>query len=387
MPDSIPEHCGCPTVILMGCSVRAAAVDARASGLKVIAVDEFGDLDLRAACDAWFPLAGICEDSSPLEAWPDAPIVPIGGFPHALLDRRLFDRRLIAYPTADSVTRLSDPLQLGALATQCGFDFPTTLRVIDRQPITLPTVGGESPQRWLFKPLIHGGGVGISEASKLSHAPSDGFLQRWHDGRPVGINFLARDPDHVDLMGAFGGLVHRHSDQQGHWYGGSYGPLRLPESCHDQLVRLGREAVKRFQLCGLFNVDLLLSRNHRATLLEINPRFSASMELLPQFGNLIAGNLAAYRRSRSGSLAEPSEGVEAARGCKRILYATRDTRFSEVRMRIDAIMEIDRRVHFCDLPSSDSIVPCGVPLMTVIVRDTPAVAIRQTARIARDLLN
>ncbi len=407
-------------LVLIGGSVRAAAADAVAAGYCIVAIDRFGDRDLRAISNRWYPLDDDWERH--LAAWPGAPIVATGGFPWHDAERLRRDR-LVAFPTPAVFQSLCDPQQLRRVAAVCGIGFTFTISRyrssgssrVEPQPSPL--------ERWLIKPRFGTGGIGIrwwSPGSAADDPDADGDpedLQQWVAGRPLGVCYFARrrrGQRLTRLLGAFDGLTHRkHRDWR--WlYGGSLGPRRLPTACGEQLSRLGAEVASTFGLLGLFNIDLIRRRDGSLVLLEINPRYSASMELLRipstnekpgDAASLIDWHLAAYEeqagridyeiadrrtewatmpavpsdidlRTQSVSNGHADHGslAQSESACKRIVYAAAP-------MQVDCSDEVLSRrfgaptekalgvtVSFHDLPQLGAIVPAGDPALSVIVR-------------------
>jgi predicted ATP-grasp superfamily ATP-dependent carboligase len=56
--------------------------------------------------------------------------------------------------------------------------------------------------------------------------------------------------------------------------------VHLPDEVRCEIERLGILLVDRFNLRGLFGVDVIVDADKRIWILEVNPRYTASMELL-----------------------------------------------------------------------------------------------------------
>ena len=63
-------------------------------------------------------------------------------------------------------------------------------------------------------------------------------------------------------------------------YAGSLGPIGFGGMITERLRRLGQAIVDSFQLQGLFNADVVIDSSNQIWLLEINPRWSGSTELI-----------------------------------------------------------------------------------------------------------
>lgn len=391
--------------------MRAAAVDAHQAGFSIRAMDHFGDADLRAVCDQWIHL-NRTEDWDSAVTDRTATMVPTGGFDWPATDPHSH-QGLIAFPSKPQFDAMRDPKVLAALARDADIALPITL-----QHDELANLDSATPNRWMIKPHAGTGGLGIRSidshefgCAKLQLQPGE-YLQQRIAGRPIGVNFISRCRDgnyQAKLLAAFGGLTHRKNRQHRWLYGGSIGPLQLQDTTASELRHklegLGDRIAQRFELVGLFNVDLILTPDRSLVMLEINPRYSASMELMPVAGHLIDCHIAAYQEAaghidrhqadqRFAALERLAGDKSYNPACKRIVYATRPTRFD---VSVEELHEKARdlyqrhsiEVTYHDLPSTDEIIPSGYPILTVIARCqntiTPAPAKRllcQTHRIA-----
>lgn len=464
-----------PALWLVGGSVRAAAIDAARGGYPVVASDHFGDADLLAACDRWLPIGPPGEWPLAIDD-PDATVVPTGGFQWpdetdkdetdkdaASEDASSADRAdasapaagehrgLIAFPPRKTFDAICDPAMLRAITDRCGIGFPVTLGDRDANDFRPPRRSD-----WLVKPLRGTGGIGIRRwrnadaESSAGEVSSDECLQQRIPGRPIGINYFSRLRDgvrHTVCLGTFAGLTNRKNSAHPWLYGGSIGPmsdhdappsLALSSRDRTKIMRLGETIANEFDLVGLFNVDLIRRADGTLVMLEINPRYSASMELLTDVRfngdnqrhrgdtesagrhggpSLIDWHVAAYqeraglidtaqadRRTRWGqpdceprSSTFPCGAFSQTLACKRIIYAHRpmsvDLPPDRLARRVADLTEpFSLAATFHDLPSTADRIEAGFPALTVIVRgdgcgDPPSVGrlITQSHRIAARL--
>lgn len=399
--------------VLVGGSVRAAAQDAKRGGFSVIAVDRFGDLDLREGCQEWIVYDGDDAWVRVAMAQPDCWIVPVGGFrwPATLAesteDSAVAFRQRVAYPRPVELRLLNSPLWLARMAAIAAMRFPTTQAF--EQGKWLALAGTQGSDRWLWKPVEHAGGIDISFAGEDRPAREGFYLQNWLRGKSLGANFIAfRTSAGVKtrLLGVFGGLTHRRHSVQRFVYGGSYGPLALPARTLESLRALGQAIAEELPMVGLFNIDAIEERDGGLALLEVNPRYSASMELLGMNGeatetrtshanelqssctwrdSLIGWHIAAHEeRSDLESVVddwlEARPRIHESRyACKRIVYidhVNRETAHASL-MRLRASLQEmarakpranePRRVRLCDLPHHATDIISGGPLCSVIV--------------------
>src|SRR5690606_21045188 len=81
-------------------------------------------------------------------------------------------------------------------------------------------------------------------------------------------------------------------------YAGSLGPLRLANATTRHLQALGDLLAAEFQLIGAFGVDFILDADEETVWpVEINPRYTASMEVLERAHDqlIVAQHIAACR--------------------------------------------------------------------------------------------
>ena len=389
------------SLILVGGSVRAAAVDARRAGYEVIAVDRFGDRDLREICKLWVEYDADHQWITRLADQHSAPIVPVGGFSWPA-DRKstspigsFLNSRLVAYPDENSLARINSPALLGKLAEQCGASFPETRQLMDGcveivfRPIR--TQSAASAQ-WLVKPVCHAGGVGIHVAAEHAKLAPGQFLQRKIKGNPIGANYLCLPGPSgpvVRFLGVYGGLTHRRNPCHRFLYGGSFGPLTLAPSTMETLKTLGDRCASALQLVGLFNIDFICQPDQSLVLLEVNPRYSGSMELIglesgsdEPLLSLIDWHLTAYRmrdgdaEARCGEFPFREPTPPSAAYCKRIVYAKKEMK--------PVTLSSGVNVAVCDLPLENALIPAGAPVCTIVISGATSLkqAVQLSARTA-----
>jgi predicted ATP-grasp superfamily ATP-dependent carboligase len=98
---------------------------------------------------------------------------------------------------------------------------------------------------------------------------------------------------------------------------------RLHDRVRDDLQRLGRLLVESFGLVGAVGVDFILGADESITVIEINPRPTASMELVER---TTGASIAGAHLAACGFPPPATPTVAAAAGIwsKAILFAARD---------------------------------------------------------------
>ncbi len=261
-------------IIILGASARAAAHSAVRAGLRPVCADRFADEDLYDA----------------------AQVLPVSTYPPALPDLRA---RLPNWPWTYTGALENHPRFLSGLAQMRPLlGNPAQVVRLVRNPArvaqALTRAGAPALQvrpgrcppppdgRWLLKPIRGSAGRGIRawDADGPRNVPSAGpwYFQRRADGLPVSALFLAALGETV-LIGACDQLVGDAEFGAAPFaYCGSAGPILLPDAARRQVRLVGRTIAAEFGLRGLFGVDFILD-GETAWLTEVNPRYTASVEL------------------------------------------------------------------------------------------------------------
>ncbi len=300
------------TVLVVAVSARMLAQLAVADGYEVVALDRFGDADLRALGPG--ATAPTNEGLAALAADIDATAVVYGaGFENRPdLVRALADGRELLGTPAELLEAVRDPWAVGAAARGAGARAPET-----RAPGEAPEAavrGGRGA--WVRKPRHGGGGHGVRgwTGGMLS---STEVVQRRIHGLACSAVAIADGRGAVVL-----GLTEQlHRPQSFRWTG-NVTPPRLPESeraeLEGELRAVCADVAANFGVRGAFGVDAIWDGRH-AWVLEVNPRPSASLEL---FG---PGSFEAHVQAARGR-GLPASGVAPARSCaavKLVLFADR----------------------------------------------------------------
>lgn len=262
------------TLIVLGFSVRALAQSACRAGWRPVGIDCFADRDL-AACGPALRIArypfGFFQA---LAGAPPAPWTYTGcleNYPQ-LVDRLAALRPLWGNP-GHVLAQVRRVTFLAGAARAAGLPFPETRT----RPPARPEPGGA---KWLVKPRRSGGGVGVRLWEGLpATLPPGSYLQRQVAGEPAGAVFLfaGRGPT---LLGITRQLLGRDVGGPGPFqYAGSVGPLVPTGQEERALLRLADVLAQRAALRGLVNLDYVRQPQAIAPL-EINPRYSASVEVL-----------------------------------------------------------------------------------------------------------
>lgn len=346
---------------IVGASARAAASSARRAGFDVTAADLFADADLQRL----EPVARIADYPAGLAAWLRDADCDAWMYTGALENRpelvsQLAALRLLAGNCGEPLVRSRDPLALQTELAEAGLAFPETRRSAE----DLPRDGS-----WLCKTYRGASGSGVwrlDGPDAATRALRDrAVYQRFVAGASASAVFVCTSGG-AGLLGMTRQLVGDASVGAKAWqYSGSVAPLAVATEVGAQLSRLGELLESRLGLRGLVGVDLVIESG-RAWVVEINPRYSASVEVIELATGVSA--VAAHLAACAGSLpaAPPAPAGERVFG-KVVLYAKRAAVVSGefFDWAIEHIEADARRL--ADLPHAGATIAAGQPVLTVLV--------------------
>ncbi len=149
---------------------------------------------------------------------------------------------------------------------------------------------------------------------------------------------------------------------RGFQYAGSLGPILVSSEQLRALRRLGAVLARRFPLRGLFGVDAVLNARGVWTV-EVNPRYSASLEILERScGPLIPHHIAACR---DGQLSDERYAGRSKLHAKAIVYARRKTTVSESLLGWSPDGQREQQPPIADIPEPGVTLLAGQPAATV----------------------
>jgi predicted ATP-grasp superfamily ATP-dependent carboligase len=360
-------------LIILGASARAAAQSAMRAGYDPWCIDLFADRDLQAVA----PVVRCPADRYPigvlslLETAPMAPVLYTGAMENypEVLDAIALRRPLKGCAPA-AVRAVREPYALASMPAHEGIK---SCKVLGSASL-LTRAGGAfralfgNRRKFLVKPRRGAGGAGIRQWSPPEAVPTDCYLQEFIAGTPMSAIFHA-DGWSARLLGAteqfigepeFGG--------SGFHYCGGIGPAPLSADARRGLMGLGVVLAQRFDLRGVFGVDMVMDFRGTLRPVEVNPRYTAGVELLERATGL-------------ATLADhPAEAPDAGRcalHAKAILFAKKDCVVPD-------LYAIHPRDAIADVPMAGEKVPAGRPICTLFAtgasRDACLVRLRQEAK-------
>ena len=348
----------CDRILIIGATARAAAESAAKAGLTVTAIDRFGDQDLQRVAKQWL-VCGIpdqvVEASSSFAPMPWMYTGPLENHP-SLVEMVGRDRPLLGNSGA-VIRAVRDPLRLCSLWESAGLRAPEV-------SVTRPA-GMQKP--WLTKRSRSSGGSGIRVLSANTPIAVKGhYFQEFVPGPTVSGAYVAAR-GRATLLGVTLQLTGEvWCGAKGFQYCGSIGPAKLSERETQDLEVVGNVLASTFGLKGLLGVDAVLS-DGRAWPVDINPRYSASVEVVEQWrGPLIENHL---RACLQGILPLVSEASPRDYYGKAIVFANRSGSFVQPPVVSDAIVS--------DIPQGNTQFQVGDPILTVRVAAGSAAAVRR----------
>ncbi|MCA9130607.1 MAG: ATP-grasp domain-containing protein [Planctomycetales bacterium] len=376
-------------VAVVAFSARSLAEATAISGPRPLVADCFGDQDTRASASAFLPLDASHESACLATvaeikaiAGRQALILLGGGAENwTCLTSMLAENFHVlgAQPRQMAEVRKIDFLQRTANAS--GVAFPRTFAspvACERQSLVFADC--------INKPFNGAGGVRIhrshssrplsAEPFTTASTPTGFYLQELVDGRSLGASFLLGQTG-TQLVGITSSLSsHQWPGPSEFIYRGSLGPLPISDTHRHQLLAAAEYVQRQVGILGWIQMDLILDGGGQLWLLEINPRWTAGMEIFVMAGtDLVQQHAAAcgFRMTAGGGVRIPKwkssrepTGNLISGGCTR-----GSGRSESIRMHAKAVYYAESDVHI-DAPQLRRLqslahgaladIPSGLPL-------------------------
>lgn len=343
-----------PAVGVVGASARAAVHSLARAGFGAWAVDLFGDRDLtRVAPCAVCPLDDYPRAIPHLaEQFPSGPVMYTGGLEnHPNVVAELARGRELLGAAPELLEQVRDPWRLFPTLASAGFDVPELVPPGEPCPAT---------GRWLRKPIRSAGGLGIRFGTPGEPPSPDHYFQEFIDGTPMSAVYGGTTL--LDVTEQLVGETWLHSRPFG--YCGSIGPADVATG--PLCSRL--KSLPQLAFPALGNIDFVLS-NGREVPVELNPRYSASVEVLELATGCSFVTLCLAPRT-----------VEIAVAGKAIYYAPHALAFpASGPWDADLAGDFDpwRLPAFADIPAAGSHFEAGRPVITLMVSGSSSAECRQ----------
>ena len=346
-------------VLIAGISVRAMVQSAARAGYAVTAIDAYGDLDTtRAAERVLTPRRDLGRSFSPsrlatLAELTDAELLAFGSNleNHPQVLGRLMEGRVLLGNSPDVLRLARNPIHLA--------------RTLQRSGLAGPAVRGAAPVdagSWLLKPRRSGGGRGITRWTGGARVSRRCYLQERIRGIPASIAFSSDSRRVIPLAVSRQLIGIRALGARDFMYSGSIlapvGDSQFPnaKSLFDRARAVAEVVAQGCGLRGINGIDFM-ARDGVPFPIEVNPRYSASMELAERawgvsvFQMHVAGCLDRLTTLESIPQRFPAVG-------KAIVYARREITLGDTRF-------WQEDPSLADIPAPGEHIATGHPICTI----------------------
>jgi len=379
------------SVLIVGVSTRAAAESAARSGFDVTALDAFGDLDQHPSVRS-LSLPAFTAHSAARVARTIASdaVVFMSSFEnHPRAVSALATGRALWGNPPEVLRRVRHPVLLAEALNRRGMDSPASFVTLESYAAAASDGGptssamsasDEEPasyevsafrrtvprdRRWLLKPLASGGGHGVRPWCDEARLPRGCYLQELVEGTPGSIVFVAAGGRAVplgvsrQLIGeqAFGATPYRYCGSILAAAGDAQ--FARDEALVKHACVLAQAVAEEFDLVGVNGIDFIACDGVPITV-EVNPRWSASMELVERaYGMSVFGaHAAACRDGRLPAFDLVHARRDVGAVGKAVVFARRDVTIGDT-----ATWLADATVR--DVPHPGEHIAADRPLCTV----------------------
>lgn len=347
-------------LLIVGASARAAAESALRANFLPMAVDHFGDQDLRRIADL-----RVCEqfpDEIPLRAaeLPPGPVVLTGAMEnHPSVIKKLAATRPLYGCPPKAISAVRDPVGVQAILKQCNLPTIPTCNSIPNHP---------TGELWLKKPrrASNGAGICMQVENDTSADTKTFYYQKFIKGQSYSALFVAsaQSTTLVGVTEQWVGIPWLNARPFG--YAGSLGPLPLKGGIRTHWERIGDSLTKNCDLRGFFGVDAVVNQDE-IYVVEINPRFTASAEIVDTAGD---GQLMQHhvRACLGGQVEIPTQPASNLVQAKAIYFAPQDIIVPNgIETWPGETFNEDTRICLADIPASGIKIKKGNPVTTLLV--------------------
>ncbi len=334
-------------LLIIASSGRMLAEAARQSGFNPLVIDLCADTDTELFADAVLKVASLSSDEVSVKVRQLTERYP--------LTTVIYGSGLESYPEtlvflAQQLTLLgNDPAVFANLhdkrwffdqLTQLGLPYPE-VRFIEP----------DNCSRWLFKPMRSQGGVGIRNYDPAFLLDCEGYWQSYLSGVSYSVLFVANGTAFT-VIGFHRQWTTNLGPVQGFWFSAIAHCDSLDQAQQQAVIGWLQKLVPTLGLKGLNSLDFMLTEQ-QLTILELNPRPSASMQLydgklLLQHIHACQGDLTPFHSAGHYQL-------------YRVIYAE-----SDLTIPPGFIWPSECR----DLPKSGTLIGRGQPICSIIVCDS-----------------
>ena len=349
-------------IIIAGASARAAAFSAQRSGFEPYTVDLFADSDLvrffSATRVANYPY-GIAEAIGEL---PSGPWMYTGALEnHPDLIDEITRQRPLYGNAGKQIRQVRNPRRMSEVFRDADLLYPDIVNHLDQIP---------HRPGWLRKPLQSAAGRHIEPLQQYHRENKKFYYQRQIQGWPCSAVYLVSCTT-ARLLGVTYQLTG--CDWAGaaaFFYAGSIGPVQLERKIRKQFERIGETLRSVFDVRGLIGVDAVIANNQVWTV-EINPRYTASVEILERAGrtDLISQHASAFGLHCDVT---PCRADTSMMHGKAVCYAEKPLLITRPFLDWVQTINLEHRTwpQLADIPKVGSSIGKGQPVLTVFTSGT-----------------
>lgn len=319
--------------LLVGASVRALMESAVESGYEVTGIDFFGDVDagwqgrtisLLQDCGLKLTVKNLLDTARGVTCHGLSYTSGPENSPEELVYWE--ERGLLRGNGPSILAEVRNPWKLCQSLAQIGVSMPKFFSIEQWQQ-------QEGGGKWLLKPLNRGGGHGIVElpekkedAQALIESvpnPNQYIIEEYVEGIPGSVTFLANGREAI-VLGTSRQLMGRRGGNRPFIYQGSIVPLDSSDFLGEQVMmeectKMVEHLTRYFGLKGMNTLDFIVNADG-IWILEINPRWSASVELIErELGKyFFAHHLAACEGVDMNKISQDlfSREINSSKSCK-----------------------------------------------------------------------
>ena len=348
-------------ILIFAQSGRFIAQSATQAGYRVWVADCFGDQDTLNIADRWQQLAPIHQLSeqkildviSTLSQGEDCLLICGGGIEqHYPFLNNLPSNITLLGNSAASIHAIKTPSTFFNLLNKLEIPFPDTL-------FQQPNEGG-----WLAKSSTGLGGIHIQYLDALQQTSAD-YYQRYVEGTSGSGLFIANGKQ-AQLL-SINQQYLQPNESSPFRLGGITSPWLISKQHQQHLDLAINKVTSEIGLYGINSIDFIISQQDKLLVLEINPRISASAELLSCNKPLFQHHLDACNSLLSEQLIIETEAASMIH----YFYADRDVCISSKIVWPKACR---------DIPTGSSMIAKDEPICTLKIQALTAEVLQQSYR-------
>ena len=349
-----------PALLIVAASARAASFSARFAGYSPIWIDQYADFDLQRH----FPGRKVMASRYPQDivnlasSLHSMPFIYTGAMEnHLQVLEQLQTRHQLLGNSAEICRAVRDPQLLADCWERAGVKYPKIHGAAARVP----------EGTWLMKPVNGSGGQGIRIYQlETLFSEDEYYLQQYIRGESRAGVFVGNGQSSC-FIGVTQQLIGEEFLNAGKYsYCGSIGPLEIDPVEDDQWRALGDSLCHSFSLKGIFCVDAIRCEDNIYPV-EVNPRYSASIEVLER-----ACDLPLLRLHHQACEGDLNFQVKTPRRTIAKAYLFADARLRSPREISSIYTDTINISETADIPMPGSIIEQGHPVMTVLAEAVDA---------------